>query len=65
MTTATPVRKPATEHTAVTEHGGESVDDAFVLDIHVISDVRPDLMPTACDTNDGCKKTCASACTST
>ncbi len=59
MTTATPSNEAAAALT------GESVDDPFVLEVHIIADVHQDLMPTACDTNDGCKGTCASACTST
>ncbi|MFD8340211.1 FxLD family lanthipeptide [Streptomyces solisilvae] len=64
MTTATPVREPAAEPAAAKTPVGES-EDAFTLEVHVITDVRRDLTPTACDTNDGCKSTCASACTST
>ncbi|MDT0445709.1 FxLD family lanthipeptide [Streptomyces johnsoniae] len=59
MTTATTLEE------AAGASAGESVDDVFALEVHVIADVHQDLMPTACDTNDGCKGTCASACTST
>jgi FxLD family lantipeptide len=35
--------------------------DEFVLDVQVVTDVMPG---EACDTNDGCAGTCASACAS-
>jgi len=70
MTTATPVQQaPAERFTAATNSvAGDpagAVEDAFALEVHVISDVRRDLMPSACDTSDGCRSTCASSCTST
>lgn len=65
MTNATLVRDAEAEYTAAAASPGEGAEDAFALEVHVIADVRRDLLPTACDTNDGCKGTCASACTST
>lgn len=38
--------------------------DLFVLDVQVVTDIQPDRADAPCDTNDGCAKTCASACTS-
>ncbi|MEE1931018.1 FxLD family lanthipeptide [Streptomyces sp. TRM 70351] len=65
MTTTTSMRPDAAEHAEATDRVTENIEDAFALEVHVVSEVRRDLMPTACDTNDGCKPTCASACTST
>ncbi len=42
----------------------EDLDDPFALDIRVVTDIGPDHPDAACDTNDGCGSTCASACAS-
>ncbi|GAB2835511.1 FxLD family lanthipeptide [Streptomyces daliensis] len=68
MTTETLAREaPAETHTVSAPPApvAETGEDPFVLDVHVISDVRPDLLPTACSTDDGCKPSCASSCAST
>lgn len=62
MTTATPVHEAPREDAIDTV---DSTEEPFVLEVHVISDVRRDLMPVACGTDDGCKPSCASSCTST
>ncbi|MBB1245014.1 FxLD family lantipeptide [Streptomyces durbertensis] len=70
MRTATPVADHLLEHgpseaPVPTVDASGHPEDPFVLGVRVISDVRPELLPTACDTNDGCKPSCASSCTST
>jgi len=39
-------------------------EDAFTLDVHVITDVVSGGDAVPCGTNDGCAPTCASSCTS-
>lgn len=38
-------------------------EDVFALDVRVVVDISPDVA-MACNTDDGCEPTCASACTS-
>jgi FxLD family lantipeptide len=39
-------------------------EDAFALDVRVITDIRPGDAAAACITDDGCEPSCASACVS-
>lgn len=43
-----------------------TVEDAFALDVRVVTDVSPGNGPAPCGdgTSDGCDPTCASACVS-
>jgi FxLD family lantipeptide len=40
------------------------IEDPFALDLRVITDAAPSEVGAACQTDDGCGTTCASACTS-
>lgn len=40
----------------------EAVGDPFALDVQVITDVPDGHALAACNTNDGCDPSCASAC---
>ncbi len=42
----------------------ENAEDAFDLDVHIITDVQSGDVAAACQTDDGCENTCASACAS-
>lgn len=42
----------------------DHAEDAFWLDVHVITDVQSGDVAAACQTDDGCAHTCASACAS-
>jgi FxLD family lantipeptide len=50
--------------TAFAESDPRVWDDAFVLDVRVTTDVEIGSNCFACQTEDGCSSTCASACIS-
>lgn len=41
-----------------------AVESMFVLDVQIVTDVRVGDVAAACNTDDGCGHTCASACAS-
>jgi FxLD family lantipeptide len=40
------------------------VEDPFVLDVRIVTDLGPGDRAAPCSTNDGCAATCASSCIS-
>jgi FxLD family lantipeptide len=40
------------------------IEDVFVLDVQIITDVPSNAAAARCSTNDGCASTCASSCAS-
>lgn len=40
-----------------------ATEDVFALDVRIVTDIGPDAA-VACNTDDGCPPTCASACIS-
>jgi FxLD family lantipeptide len=53
-----------TAETVVTRTPQDVADDAFALDVVVVTDVRPGGVAAPCNTDDGCAPTCASSCVS-